>query len=97
MASILNSAQGSSTDLRAATADLRTLLGAAREHEVSLVRVLVAADSIMARLQAGQGTLGMLTRDSALYVETTETMRALHQLIADIQVNPRKYFKFSVF
>jgi phospholipid/cholesterol/gamma-HCH transport system substrate-binding protein len=97
IASIVNSAQGSSTDLRAATADLRTLLGAAREHEVSLVRVLVAADSIMSRLQAGQGTLGMLTKDSTLYNETTATMIELRKLIADIQVNPRKYFKFSVF
>ena len=97
IASIVNSAQGSSTDLRAATADLRTLLGAAREHEVSLVRILVAADSIMGRLQAGQGTLGMLTKDSTLYKETTATMIELHKLIADIQVNPRKYFKFSVF
>jgi phospholipid/cholesterol/gamma-HCH transport system substrate-binding protein len=97
IASIVNSAQGSSTDLRAATADLRTLLSAAREHEVNLVRVLVAADSIMGRLQAGQGTLGMLTKDSALYVETTATMVELRKLIADIQVNPRKYFKFSVF
>ena len=95
--SILNSTQGSSTDLRAATADLRALVGAAREHEVSLVRVLVAADSIMGRLQAGQGTLGMLTKDSTLYLETTATMIELRKLIADIQVNPRKYFKFSVF
>jgi phospholipid/cholesterol/gamma-HCH transport system substrate-binding protein len=97
IASIVNSAQGSSTDLRAATADLRTLLTSAREHEVNLVRVLVAADSIMGRLQAGQGTLGMLTKDSALYIETTATMVELRRLIADIQVNPRKYFKFSVF
>ncbi len=97
IASIVNSAQGSSTDIRAATADLRSLLGAAREHEVSLVRVLVAADSIMGRLQAGQGTLGMLTKDSTLYKETTATMVELRKLIADIQVNPRKYFKFSVF
>jgi phospholipid/cholesterol/gamma-HCH transport system substrate-binding protein len=97
IASIVNSAQGSSTDLRAATADLRTLLTAAREHEVNLVRVLVAADSIMGRLQAGQGTLGMLTKDSTLYLETTATMIELRKLIADIQVNPRKYFKFSVF
>jgi len=95
--SIVNSTQGSATDLRAATADLRSLLGAAREHEVSLVRILVAADSIMARLQEGQGTLGMLTRDSTLYMETTATMVELRKLIADIQVNPRKYFKFSVF
>jgi phospholipid/cholesterol/gamma-HCH transport system substrate-binding protein len=97
IASIVNSAQGSSTDIRAATADLRQLLGAAREHEVSLVRILVAADSIMGRLQAGQGTLGMLTKDSTLYLETTATMVELRKLIADIQVNPRKYFKFSVF
>jgi phospholipid/cholesterol/gamma-HCH transport system substrate-binding protein len=97
LASIVSSTQGSSTDLRAATADLRSLLGSAREHEVSLVRILVAADSIMARLQAGQGTLGMLTRDSTLYNETTATMVELRKLIADIQVNPRKYFKFSVF
>ncbi len=97
IASIVNSAQGSSADLRVATADLRELLGAAREHEVSLVRILVAADSIMGRLQAGQGTLGMLTKDSTLYNETTATMIELRKLIADIQVNPRKYFKFSVF
>jgi len=97
IASIVNSTQGSATDLRAATADLRSLLGSAREHETSLVRVLVAADSIMTRLQAGQGTLGMLTKDSTLYNETTATMIELRKLIADIQVNPRKYFKFSVF
>jgi len=94
---IVSSAQGSSADLRVATADLRGLMAAAREHEVSLVRILVAADSIMGRLQAGQGTLGMLTRDSTLYNETTATMIELRKLIADIQVNPRKYFKFSVF
>lgn len=95
--SIVNSANASSGDIRAAAADLRSLIAAVQEHEVDLVRVLVAADSVMARLQAGQGTLGMLTKDSALYVETTATMVELRKLIADIQVNPRKYFKFSVF
>jgi hypothetical protein len=39
----------------------------------------------------------MLLSDSALYVETRETITALRALIADIQANPRKYFKFSVF
>ena len=41
--------------------------------------------------------LGLLTKDSTLYNETTATMVELRKLIADIQVNPRKYFKFSVF
>ena len=62
-----------------------------------MVGTLVALDSVMQRIQAGQGTLGQLSRDSALYNETTNTMRDLHQLIQDIQANPRKYFKFSVF
>lgn len=94
---IVSASQGSATDIRAAAADLRTMLEAVRQHEADVVRVLVAADSVMSRLQAGEGTLGMLSRDSALYLETTATVVELRKLIADIQVNPRKYFKFSVF
>jgi len=35
--------------------------------------------------------------DSALYQEATLAVRQLRELLADIQANPRKYFKFSVF
>lgn len=94
---IVGSAQTGTASLKDAAADIQSLTAAARVHEANLIRVLLAADSIMGRIQAGQGTLGMLSRDSALYNETTETMRELRQLIQDIQVNPRKYFKFSVF
>ncbi len=94
---VLDNAAAASGDVRQAAGDLRGLLAAARAHEANLVQTLVAVDSIMTRIQAGQGTLGMLSRDSALYNETTEAMRDLRQLIRDIQANPRKYFKFSVF
>ena len=94
---IVEAARGSSADLRQASADLRGLFAAAREHEVSLVRVLVAADSVLSRMQSGRGTLGLLASDSALYQETTLTMQEFRKLLQDIQVNPRRYFKFSVF
>ncbi len=94
---IVTSAQGSSEDLRHATADLRSIMASAREHEASLINVLVSADSVMSRLEAGTGTLGLMVRDSALYVETTQAVREMRQLIADIQANPRRYFSFSVF
>jgi phospholipid/cholesterol/gamma-HCH transport system substrate-binding protein len=97
LADIMNSARGSSEDLRRATADFRSLMEAARAHEVSLTRVMVAADSIMSRLEAGSGTLGMLASDTTLYQEATITMRTLRDLLEDIQANPRRYFKFSVF
>jgi phospholipid/cholesterol/gamma-HCH transport system substrate-binding protein len=94
---IVNNSRATTGDLRQASADLRALMESARAHEASLIHVLLTADSIMSKIQSGQGTLGMLATDSSLYRETTATVVELHQLIADIQANPRKYFKFSVF
>jgi len=59
--------------------------------------VLQGLDTLMTRIQKGQGTLARLTTDSTLYTETTATLAELRALIADIRVNPRKYFRFSVF
>jgi phospholipid/cholesterol/gamma-HCH transport system substrate-binding protein len=80
---ILDNSRHSSADIRVAAADLRS--------------VVAAADSVMAELQTGKGTLGMLARDSTLYHETTQTVIQLHQLLTDIQANPKKYLKISVF
>jgi phospholipid/cholesterol/gamma-HCH transport system substrate-binding protein len=59
--------------------------------------VVAAADSLMTELQTGKGTLGMLARDSTLYHETTQTVIQLRQLLTEIQANPKKYLKISVF
>jgi phospholipid/cholesterol/gamma-HCH transport system substrate-binding protein len=94
---ILENSRRSTQDVRAAAADLRSVMAAARAHEVNLVRVLLAADSLMTKLQTGHGTLGMLASDSTLYHETTLTVIQFRQLIAEIQANPKKYLKISVF
>jgi phospholipid/cholesterol/gamma-HCH transport system substrate-binding protein len=94
---ILNNSRSSSADLREAAADLRSVMAAARANEASLIRVLQAADSLMMKLQAGNGTLGMLASDSTLYRETTKTVIQFRELLTDIQAHPRKYLKISVF
>ena len=94
---ILENSRGSSADLRQAAADLRSVIAAARANEASLVRVLQAADSLMTRIQAGSGTLGMLASDSTLYRETTRTVIQFRELLTDIQAHPKKYLKISVF
>lgn len=94
---ILDNSRSSSADIRLAAADLRSLMAAARANEASLVRVLVAADSLMTKLQAGNGTFGMLTSDSTLYHETTKTVIQFRELLTDIQAHPKKYLKISVF
>ena len=94
---ILNNSRSSSADIRLAAADLRSVMAAARANQASLVRVLLAADSLMTKLQAGNGTIGMLASDSTLYHETTKTVIQFRELLTDIQANPKKYLKISVF
>ncbi len=94
---ILNNGRASSTDLRQAAADLRSVMTAARENQASLVRVVQQADSLMSAIQHGNGTLGMLATDSTLYRETTATVAQFRELLTDIQAHPKKYLKISVF
>jgi phospholipid/cholesterol/gamma-HCH transport system substrate-binding protein len=97
LARILENTQVASEQVAEATRGFNELVGAARENQQSLVRVIQAADSVMTRIQNRSGTIGLLVGDSTLYVETTLAVQQLRALLADIQANPRKYFKFSVF
>jgi phospholipid/cholesterol/gamma-HCH transport system substrate-binding protein len=94
---IMNNARASSTDLRQAAADFRSVMAAARENQTSVVRVLQAADSLLSRLQSPTGSFGRLASDSTLYVETARAVVELRQLLADVKANPKRYFKVSVF
>lgn len=44
-----------------------------------------------ARIEQGEGTLGRLMEDPALYEETQRAIASLQRLIADLQANPAKY------
>lgn len=97
LADILNNSRTSSADIRQAAADLRSVMAAARANQASLVRVLQSADSLMTKIQAGNGSLGLLATDSTLYRETTRTVIQFRELLTDIQAHPKKYLKISVF
>ncbi|HEV2147901.1 MAG TPA: MlaD family protein [Longimicrobiaceae bacterium] len=43
------------------------------------------------RIEEGQGTLGRLIEDPALYEETQRAVATLRRLLADLQANPGKY------
>jgi phospholipid/cholesterol/gamma-HCH transport system substrate-binding protein len=94
---IVNNARASSSDLRQAAADFRSVMAAARENQASLVHVLKSADTLITKLQSGEGSFGRLAADSTLYVETTRAVVELRQLLADVKANPKRYFKVSVF
>lgn len=94
---LVSSTRQTSTALRDMTADMQAIVNDVKQHRGSLVRVLEASDSLLTRVQTGRGTLSLLASDSVLYQEATRTVQQLRQLLADIQANPRRYFRFSVF
>ncbi len=95
--SILDNGAAASTDLRTASADFRQVMTALQQNQASLINVIQAMDTLLARIQSGNGTLGMLATDSTLYSETAATMKQFRELMTDFQAHPRKYIKISVF
>ncbi|MDX2207577.1 MAG: MlaD family protein [Gemmatimonadales bacterium] len=97
LSELVTNARDASVELRAASSDLRAVAGTANEQRERLANIVGTTEQILTRLEQGEGTLGMLSRDSTLYREATLTVVQLRTLLSDIQANPRRYFRFSVF
>ena len=61
-------------------------------------------DAVLGRLNRGEGTLGKMAVDDALYVNMNKTLESVNaaslemkSLMADLKANPKKYLKVSVF
>ncbi|MDH3938693.1 MAG: hypothetical protein OEV68_15320, partial [candidate division Zixibacteria bacterium] len=54
-------------------------------------------DSVIHKINTAEGSLGLLVADTALYIEAVNMMARINNLVTDIEANPKKYFKFSVF
>jgi len=94
---ILGNADVVGGQLRETATDLRSVMGAARSQQEAFVRIVARFDSLMARVNSGEGTLGRLARDTSLYTEAVGAVHDLRLLMADVKANPRRYFQFSVF
>ncbi len=57
----------------------------------------VSLASVIGRIDRGEGTLGKLSRDDALYDNLNAAAQNLNALATDIRENPKKYINVSVF
>ncbi|MGE5174900.1 MAG: MlaD family protein [Hyphomicrobiales bacterium] len=62
-----------------------------------LASTTARVDSVLAVLQAGKGTFGQMLSDSTLYDDTKALMGSMKRLMREIEKNPKKYLKFSIF
>lgn len=63
----------------------------------TLGRASVSLETVLGRIERGEGTLGRLIADDQLYENLNTTAVTLRELIADIQRDPRRYLNVSVF
>jgi phospholipid/cholesterol/gamma-HCH transport system substrate-binding protein len=94
---ILSHTDSITDDLRVVAANLRGFTGAAAAQQDALTRIIANTDSVLLRANAGEGTIGKLSRDTTLYSESVQAVRSLRQMLDDMRANPRRYFSFSVF
>lgn len=76
-------------DASAAMASADSLMVGMREAADSL-------NSIMAKLDEGEGTAALLLNDPTLYTSADSTMVSLRRLMNEMRRNPKKYFKLNV-
>jgi phospholipid/cholesterol/gamma-HCH transport system substrate-binding protein len=63
----------------------------------SLEQTLANVDKILADVQSGNGTIGKLAKDEALYTNFTKTSKELELLLQDLRLNPTRYVNVSLF
>ena len=62
-----------------------------------LSEMAASLNVIIAGIEAGDGSLGMLVKDNEMYEDLTRTCRELSLLLQDVRLNPKRYVNVSVF
>ncbi len=67
------------------------------ETVAQLETTIAKFNGILDDVASGEGTLGKLMTDDALYVNLEKATRQAEELMQDLKLNPKRYIHFSVF
>ena len=56
-----------------------------------------ALKTILHRIEVGEGTLGQLSANPALYENLTAALESIKALTDDLRENPKRYVRFELF
>jgi len=86
-----------SSDLRQTSTQVRDLAGRFATSQTRLDSFLANSDSVMVKINRGQGSLGLFVTDASMYRRTDSLLVQMRALIADIQANPKRYVSVKLF
>jgi len=94
---IIGETQQAAINLRAVSERLATMSTSLERTEASLRGALGKADTVLGRIERGEGSLGLLVNDPSLYRNSDSLVVDLRSLIADFRRNPKRYVNLSIF
>ena len=79
--------------------DLQTVTASLRENESGkkLAEAIAEVNTLLAKFNSGNGTVGKLVSDEQLYARLAEASQNLSALLADLKENPKRYINVTVF
>lgn len=79
--------------------DLQTVTASLRENESGkrLAEAVTQVNTLLAKFNGGDGTVGKLVSDEKLYKELAQASQNLSLLLADLKENPSRYINVTVF
>lgn len=84
-------------ELARSVARIDSLTARLNETSTSLDAAGRSLETVLARIERGEGTLGLLSADEQLYTNLNSVAENLNALVLDIQENPRRYIDLRVF
>ena len=94
---IVDDVATASQRLKEASDDIREMSKQLARSQGRLESLLSTSDSVMLKINAGQGSIGLLVNDARLYRNSDSLVTELRSLIADFKANPKKYVNLRVF
>lgn len=93
---VLNSRRAAE-ELVQTTTRLRAIADDIDRTQRALAVTISRTDSVMSKVNSGQGSLGLMVNDPKLYRNSDSLVTELRALVQDVKANPRRYFNLRVF
>ena len=94
---IVDDVATAATQLKEASEEVRTISRQLTRSQGRLESVLQTTDSVMTKINSGQGAAALFVNDPSLYRNSDSLVTELRALIADFKAHPKKYVNLRVF
>jgi phospholipid/cholesterol/gamma-HCH transport system substrate-binding protein len=94
---IVDDMSHAAVELRRATAQIRMMSDQLAKSQGRLDTFLANGDSVLIKINTGQGSLGLMVNDPSLYRNSDSLLTQLRLLVSDFRAHPKKYIGVSIF